>query len=177
MSPGGPGDRLADKFLVFPSQIALPWLLTRSLVTVPIPGTREVAKPIPLGSQYSRTSAGDRSVKLCRFCTFAVGALCRACSSWSMLTLDKPMATIFLSSCESFHFLDLVGKEDGGVDSVQLKQVDLIEAAAAQAHQCRWRTYSVLPTGGQGPEPQLRWAFAGVDDAGSVAGQPGLGGD
>jgi aryl-alcohol dehydrogenase-like predicted oxidoreductase len=41
--PGGPVDRLADAHSVSPSQIALAWLLARSPMTLPIPGTSKVA--------------------------------------------------------------------------------------------------------------------------------------
>ncbi|WP_197373544.1 aldo/keto reductase [Mycolicibacterium baixiangningiae] len=41
--PGGTVDRLADAHSVTPSQIALAWLLARSPVTLPIPGTSKVA--------------------------------------------------------------------------------------------------------------------------------------
>ncbi len=42
-APGGPLDELAKKHEVSPSQLALAWLLQRSPVMVPIPGTSSVA--------------------------------------------------------------------------------------------------------------------------------------
>jgi aryl-alcohol dehydrogenase-like predicted oxidoreductase len=40
---GGPLDALADELGATPSQLALAWLLRRSPVTLPIPGTASVA--------------------------------------------------------------------------------------------------------------------------------------
>jgi pyridoxine 4-dehydrogenase len=41
-SPGGPLDRIADEHGSKPSQLALAWLLRRSPVMLPIPGTSSV---------------------------------------------------------------------------------------------------------------------------------------
>lgn len=41
-APGGPLDELANKMGASPSQLALAWLLKRSPVKVPIPGTARV---------------------------------------------------------------------------------------------------------------------------------------
>jgi pyridoxine 4-dehydrogenase len=42
-SPGGPLQRIADEHAVTPAQLALAWLLARSPVLLPIPGTSTVA--------------------------------------------------------------------------------------------------------------------------------------
>ena len=42
-SPGGPLQRIADEHHATPSQLALAWLLKRSPVVLPIPGTSSVA--------------------------------------------------------------------------------------------------------------------------------------
>ena len=41
--PGGPLQRIADEHAVTPAQLALAWLLQRSPVLLPIPGTSTVA--------------------------------------------------------------------------------------------------------------------------------------
>jgi len=41
--PGGPLQRIADELAVTPAQLALAWLLQRSPVLLPIPGTSTVA--------------------------------------------------------------------------------------------------------------------------------------
>jgi aryl-alcohol dehydrogenase-like predicted oxidoreductase len=41
--PGGPLDRMASAHEATPGQVALAWLLARSAVMVPIPGTSSVA--------------------------------------------------------------------------------------------------------------------------------------
>ncbi len=42
-APGGPLDQIADEHAVTPAQLALAWLLQRSPVLLPIPGTSTVA--------------------------------------------------------------------------------------------------------------------------------------
>jgi pyridoxine 4-dehydrogenase len=42
-APGGPLQRIADDHQATPSQLALAWLLKRSPVMLPIPGTSKVA--------------------------------------------------------------------------------------------------------------------------------------
>ena len=41
--PGGPLQRIANELAVTPAQLALAWLLQRSPVLLPIPGTSKVA--------------------------------------------------------------------------------------------------------------------------------------
>jgi aryl-alcohol dehydrogenase-like predicted oxidoreductase len=41
--PGGPLQQIADEHAVTPAQLALAWLLQRSPVVLPIPGTSTVA--------------------------------------------------------------------------------------------------------------------------------------